>query len=107
MTVDASSFRDWLRTAAAEPLAAKLVPGASPLERQRLAALGGLVRVLVPPSERASWPADVADWLTCGPSAPDEIALAARRAFAHDPDKSLATLYGHLVSGVSRRALGT
>jgi predicted RNA methylase len=107
MTVDFDSFRDWLRTGAAEPIAAKLVPGASTVERQRLAALGGLVRQLVPPSERTSWPSDVVDWLSCGPTAPDEIVFAARHAIADDPDKSLAALYGELVSNVSRRALGT
>jgi hypothetical protein len=107
MTVASGSFRDWLKTAAAEPVAVKLVPGASPVERQRLGALGGIVRELVPPSERSSWPSDVIDWLAAGPSVPDGLILAMRQEIIQDPDKTLAALYGDLVSGPSRRALGT
>ena len=48
VTVDLDCLLVWLRGAVAEPVADKLVPGASPSERRRLAALGGLVRDLVP-----------------------------------------------------------
>src|SRR5258708_5536056 len=84
-----------------------MVPGASELERRRLGALGGVVRGLVPPSDRAAWPSDVVDWLDSGPVAPEEVVSAARRAVACEPDESLATLYTRLVSGANRRALGT
>jgi hypothetical protein len=107
VTADVHSFLGWLRDAVAEPVAAKLVPGASALERRRLGALGGVVRQLVPADERAAWPSDVADWVQSGPTPPSEVILAAKRAIASDPDESLAALYGHLVSGTNRRALGT
>jgi adenine-specific DNA-methyltransferase len=107
VTADLDSLRNWLCDATAEPVAAKMVPGASALERRRLAALGGVVRGLVPPSDRAAWPSDVVDWLDSGPVAPEAVVSAARRAVACEPDESLATLYTQLVSGANRRALGT
>lgn len=107
MTADLDSLRIWLCDASAEPVAAKMVPGASEFERQRLGALGGVVRSLVPPSDRAAWPSDVVDWLDSGPTAPEAVVSAARRAVDCEPDESLATLYTQLVSGANRRALGT
>jgi hypothetical protein len=107
VTADLDRLLGWLRDAVAEPVAAKLVPGASLLERRRLGALGGLVRDLVPAGERAAWPSDVVDWLESGPAVPSEAVSAARRAIACDPDESLAAVYGHLVSSTNRRALGT
>jgi Methyltransferase small domain len=107
VTADLDSFIRWLRDAVAEPVATKSVPGASALERRQLGALGGVVRGLVPVDKHAAWPSDVVDWLESGPAAPSEVVSAARRVIACDPDASLAALYGHLVSGVSRRALGT
>src|SRR5262249_28397609 len=80
---------------------------ASALERRRLGALGGVVRDLVPADERAAWPPDVVEWLEAGPAAPSKVVSAVKKAIASDPDESLAALYGHLVSGASRRALGT
>lgn len=107
MTADLDSLLDWLKDAVAEPVPAKLVPGASLLERHRLGALGGVVRDLVPSAARAAWPADVVEWLETGPVVPSRVVAAVGQAIASNPDETLAALYGNLVSGASRRALGT
>lgn len=104
---DLDGVLGWLTDVDTEPVASKLVPGASPTERRYLAALGGLVRDLVPLSYRASWPSDVVEWIESGPTPPSYVVSAAMSAIANDPDRTLASLYACLVSGISRRPLGT
>jgi hypothetical protein len=107
VTAGRDSLLGWLKHAAAEPIAARSVPGASASERRQLGALGGLVRDLVPASDRNGWPSDVVKWIESGPVVPGQVVAAARSAITDCPDESLASLYGQLVSGANRRALGT
>lgn len=97
----------WIEGAATQAVDAKLVPGASLAERRRLGALGGVVRELVRAQSLASWPPDLTDWLSLGPSVPAAVIDAAELALADEPDSVLANLYARLVSGVNRRLLGT
>lgn len=107
VSADLPSLLRWLNEAAADPVAAKLVPGASETERRRLAALGAVVRDLVPTNDRIRWPSDIVDWLESSPVAPADVASAARRALEKNPDQSLAALYEQTVSRANRRVLGT
>lgn len=88
------------------------VPGAKDVERQRLAALGGLVNALVGRADTTQpHPAftepDLQSWLSDGPRPPENIILAGKQLLAEEREVGLARLYGSLVSPESRRTLGT
>lgn len=97
----------WLDAADVQPLAPDLVPGASPLELRRLAALGAVGRALATSTEHA-WPESLRQWVSSvadlEPSLQAEI--VALVADPHGPDV-LALLYEWVVSGINRRRLGT
>lgn len=86
------------------------VPGATKEERSRLAALGGLANALVAGGDVAN-PAfanpALSDWLSDGPTPPEDVILAGKELLAESPDVGLAGLYSLVVSGKSRRTLGT
>jgi adenine-specific DNA-methyltransferase len=98
----------WLDEVNVEPLAEKWVPGASEVERRRLAALGGVVRELVA-GRSGDWGAEpnLAQWWEQAPGPPRDVVLAARRLIAERGDVGLGDLYAALVSASSRRHLGT
>lgn len=98
---------EWINRADVEPIASKVVPGASESERRRLNALGGLVRALTSARTLKEWPHDLVSWVESGPLVPKKIATSARAALERDPDAVLAELYAQLVSVESRRPLGT
>lgn len=92
-----------------DPVAAEWVPGTTPSERMRLAALGGLVRSLV--EDASAHPAFAAPelrvWLASGPTPPEDVIATARKVLAEDQEDGLARIYAKVVSGKSRRTLGT
>ena len=94
-----------------KPVPEDLVPGANEFERLRLAALGGLVTSLVgSDNDRPHLgftETALQDWLSGGPVPPEEVILAGKRVLADDKEDGLATLYSRVVSGRSRRTLGT
>lgn len=91
-----------------DPVDASWVPGLKSVERSRLAALGGLVRSL---AGSATGPAfsheSLASWLADGPVPPEDVIVAGKELLAESPDEGLARLYSLVVSGRSRRTLGT
>lgn len=92
------------------PVPGEWVPGAAEDERSRLAALGGLVNALVAGGDVAH-PAfahpSLAGWLSDGPTPPEEVIVAGKELLTDSPDEGLAGLYSLVVSGKSRRTLGT
>lgn len=99
----------WLLTSTdVDPVDAAWVPGLEPVERSRLAALGGLVNSL---AGSAAGPAfsheSLASWLSDGPVPPEDVIVAGKEMLAESPDEGLARLYSMVVSGRSRRTLGT
>lgn len=101
----------WLAAATEhKPVPQAWVPGASRGERSRLTALGGLVGALLgvrPEEAKAFAFDDLAAWLAGGPTPPEDVILAGKEAMAGDAEEWLAGLYSQLVSGRSRRTLGT
>lgn len=100
----------WLRESetTATPIPATWVPGAEPAERARLAALGGLVKALVGADAAGVFAApELTAWLDDGPIPSEEVILAGKTLLAESPDEGLAGLYSQVVSGKSRRTLGT
>lgn len=94
----------WALSVPVEPLSAEAVPGTSNLERRGLAALGGLAGALAGPRARG-WPQPLRQWTqTVNP--PRELVAATERELAGGTDV-LAAVYERLVSGRSRRRLGT
>ena len=91
------------------PVSEDWVPGATPRERVRLAALGGLVRALVDdPSAHPAFAArELRDWLESGPTPPEDVVATAHKILAEDQEDGLAQIYAKVVSGKSRRTLGT
>ncbi|MGV0772881.1 hypothetical protein [Mycobacterium syngnathidarum] len=98
---------DWIQRVDVEPIESKFVPGASEVERRRLAALGGLVGALTARRSLRAWPHDLIEWIDSGPPVPNTIVALAKSCLVHDPDAALAELYARLVSVKSRRPLGT
>ncbi|WGL52141.1 hypothetical protein P5P86_19585 [Nocardioides sp. BP30] len=101
----------WLFASTAEtPVPADWVPGATDEERARLAALGGLASALVAGGD-VTHPAfahpSLTSWLNDGPTPPEEVIVAGKELLAESPDEGLAGLYSLVVSGKSRRTLGT
>jgi adenine-specific DNA-methyltransferase len=96
---------DWATSVRCEPLGADLVPGASRAERQSLAALGGLTCGLIG-SGRSQLPEPLHCWLEGVSPAPTQLVAAVKRQM-NKPDDVLASIYERLVSGTSRRRLGT
>lgn len=103
----------WLRSVFdIEPVPEAWVPGAKPEERRRLAVLGGLVKALMGQSAQSDpHPAfaepDLRRWLSAGPVPPEDVVLAGKRVLAEEQEDGLARLYGSVVTGESRRTLGT
>lgn len=103
---------DWLMLRhEVEPVPPEWVPGASESERLRLAALGSLVNSLVGGADADSRSAFAAPklqtWLSERLSPPEEVLLAAEQVLIDDKTDWLAQIYGRIVSGPSRRTLGT
>jgi adenine-specific DNA-methyltransferase len=98
----------WLGSASGEPLAEKLVPGASEAERRQLAALGGVVQELVV-RRSGDWEAEptLAQWWDQAPKPPEDVVRAAAQLLSEFGDVGLGELYAALVSARSRRHLGT
>ena len=99
----AQAFRRWVATLA-EP-GTVVVPGASEIERQRLAALGGLAASIAE-GVRCDWDPVIRQWASAGPTPPEEILDATRQALGRDEDP-LGALYNACISGANRRRLGT
>jgi len=96
----------WARSAGCDAMAADLVPGTTPAEREALAALGGLVRGAVG-TIPSHWPEALKQWAEAGPAVPAEVLTAARDTFALTGRDIFATAYERIVAGPSRRRLGT
>lgn len=103
----AASTYDWLLDPTHPPVPAEWVPGANDKELSSLNALGGIAAGLLPKRASKRLPAVVADWIHSSPTAPKWVVEDASRAFASDPDQSLATAYARLVRAANRRRLGT
>ena len=95
----------WARSQASPALTIETVPGASELERQHLAAVGGIAAALAA-EQVDGWPPGVREWARNGPRPPSALVEALRRSLGAGPDV-LALIYEDLVSGESRRRLGT
>lgn len=94
----------WALSVHVEPLPPEAVPGTSNLERRGLAALGGLAGALA--GQRITgWPQPLLEW-TQTVKPPQELVAATERELFGGTDV-LAAVYEHLVSGRSRRRLGT
>ena len=104
---------DWLTDAhEVEPVPAEWVPGASLNERIRLAVLGSLVNAVVGDGDQTTPHSAFADqtlrdWLSGGEAPPEEVILAGKVLLTDDAEDGLAAIYAGLVSGRSRRTLGT
>lgn len=83
------------------------VPGLNAVERSRLTALGGLVNALAGADSPAFGHPALASWLAEGPVPPEDVIVAGKELLAESPDEGLAALYSLVVSGRSRRTLGT
>jgi adenine-specific DNA-methyltransferase len=99
----ARAFRRWVATLP-EP-GTVVVPGASEIERQRLAALGGLAASIAETVPRA-WDPMIRQWADAGPAPPEEILEATREALGRYEDP-LGALYNACISAANRRRLGT
>jgi predicted RNA methylase len=99
-----NQIASWALSAHVEPLPIEAVPGTTDLERRGLAALGGLAGALA--GRRAErWPEPLRQWaFTVDPPRP--LVEATQRELSGGID-ILAAAYERLVSGRSRRRLGT
>jgi adenine-specific DNA-methyltransferase len=97
------AFRRWVATLPEPGTVA--VPGASEIERQRLAALGGLAASIAEGVPRA-WDPVIRQWADCGPVPPEEVLEATRQALGREEDP-LGALYNACISAANRRRLGT
>jgi adenine-specific DNA-methyltransferase len=98
----ARAFRRWAASLSAQTVE---VAGATSGERHRLAALGGVARVVADDVPR-HWPAAVRSWALAGPEPPGSIVDAVLSALARDEDP-LGALYNASISAANRRRLGT
>jgi len=96
----------WARNAGCDAMAADLVPGTTAAEREALAALGGLVRGAVG-TIPSHWPEALKQWAEAGPAVPAEVLMAARDTFTVTDRDIFAAVYERIVTGPSRRRLGT
>jgi len=97
----------WLDSCEAPPLPAELVPGATEEEGGRLAVLGALARGLAAPA-LSSWPEELTTWARIYPSEIDERVLrSVTDALDRGGEDVLARTYEYVVSGKTRRRLGT
>lgn len=94
----------WAMSSSIDPLGTDEVPGANDTERVALAALGGLAAALA--GERVqTWPDPLRKWADAPPPPPTLVA-ATQRELRGGID-ILANVYESLVTGRSRRRLGT
>lgn len=98
-------IRRWADELRLPPLAEDSVPGADLAERSRLAALGGVVRIIAG-ARTQRWPAELAAWCDQAPSPPDSLAAEIVVALDRDEDV-LAAIYERSVTPRHRRQLGT
>jgi predicted RNA methylase len=82
-----------------------LVPGASEVERRRLAALGGLAGALAG-GEVDGWPSELRGWVDNAPQMPADLLAHVQAAFSDEADP-LAAIYERAVTPRNRRRLGT
>ncbi len=93
-----------------DPVPAEWVPGATSKERVSLAALGSLVNGVVgeqPRPHPAFADPTLLEWLSQGEVPPEDVILATKMLVSDGAEDGLAALYANLVSGRSRRTLGT
>lgn len=101
-----NAIRDVVRWASNQPVAplpADAVPGADESERTALAALGGLAGALSEP--HPDWPRQIRKWMAAAPP-PTHLVDEVLREMSDGVDV-LARAYEMIVSGRSRRRLGT
>jgi predicted RNA methylase len=82
-----------------------MVPGASEIERQRLAALGGLAASIAGGIPR-TWDPAIRKWADASPTPPEEILEATRQALGREEDP-FGAMYNACISAANRRRLGT
>lgn len=95
----------WVEAAALRADSGVDVAGADKRERRCLAALGGLAQCLVGPAID-EWPDALRSWAVGGSAPPAALVDQVRSALDSRPDP-LAAIYERIVSGRSRRSLGT
>jgi hypothetical protein len=97
------AFRRWVATLPERGTVE--VPGASEIERQRLAALGGVAASIAGGVLR-DWDPVIRQWAEAPPAPPEEILEATRQALGGDED-ALGSLYNASIAAANRRRLGT
>ena len=96
----------WARLQSSLALPEVAVPGTTLQERAALAALGGVAAALAGDEAIAEWPGPIRAWAVRGPRPPSDLIDEIRREGPGGLDV-LAQMYEQIVSGRSRRRLGT
>ncbi len=102
----AEAVAEWAAAVDADPVDPDLVPGADRSERSALAALGGLARALAADAGQG-WPEGVRAWLEASATEPEDALVASVQAALATDEDVLAAVYECVVTGSSRRRLGT
>lgn len=105
--VDVESTLEWIRDSDMAALDEKWVPGASLIERQNLAALGGVAGLLLGDRLDQTFPAEIARWIADALPVPEHVARPLLATLGLTPDEALAALYARIVRNSHRRVLGT